>query len=317
MWSALVLTAVNIVCYLRYPRLIYRYWRRTGRFPYPACPRTLPEKYLWRKIFDHNPLFVEMSDKIRAKDHARRLDPEIAAARILWTGSDAADIPAEILAGDVVVKTNHGSGQNILVSAGQADRTGIEARTKKWLARPYGRRKGEWAYRHIGRKLFVEEMIGGQGQPVACEYKCYVGSGRVAYVYLKRRNAIGSILDRDGESYVVAGEEGSSTVATRMPTAYPAIIRHAEKLGREIDYARIDLYEHRGQVYFSEFTLYSKAGFGWIDHPRLMADRNRLWDIRSSWFMRQPWTGWRAVYVEALRLRVGGPANAQQEASGH
>jgi hypothetical protein len=65
---------------------------------------------LWRKIVDHNQIFVDLSDKLAAKQIAKARCPELAVAQVLWTGTDPQSLPANLVAGDVAVKTNHGSG---------------------------------------------------------------------------------------------------------------------------------------------------------------------------------------------------------------
>ena len=96
----------------------------------------LNDKYAWRKIFDRNPAFTELSDKLKAKDHALRTCADVQVAKTLWTGHDAADIPDDILKGNVVVKTNNASGRNVHVVAGRHERGDLNRQANDWLRHP-------------------------------------------------------------------------------------------------------------------------------------------------------------------------------------
>ncbi|BCG95058.1 hypothetical protein [Mesorhizobium sp. 131-2-1] len=123
----LVLAAARLLLTLRHPALVARFVKKLGYLPNPAAPRSYHELMLWRKIIDRNPLFVTLTDKLAAKDHIRRVCPELPRATMLWSGRNPADIPPELLAGNVVVKANHGCAMNIFVSDGRPDRTAILA----------------------------------------------------------------------------------------------------------------------------------------------------------------------------------------------
>ncbi|MCK5745690.1 MAG: hypothetical protein KAH44_05720, partial [Oricola sp.] len=62
--------------------------------PNAAFPRTLNEKFLWRKIFDHSPLIGRLTDKLEAKAYFAEKCPSLAQAELIWTGEDSGDIPA-------------------------------------------------------------------------------------------------------------------------------------------------------------------------------------------------------------------------------
>ena len=306
----LVLRLVRIWCYLRHPRLIKRFHGRLRRFPDPALPADVHEKYLWRKIFDHNPLFTRVSDKLLAKEYAEEQCPDLRVPRTLWVGDDPARLPASLLLGDAVVKATHGSAWNLFIRGGEVDREELERRARGWLTRRYGRRDGEWAYRGVTPRLFVEEMLVPARGPKPDEYKCYVASGRVSYVY-SRQYGQGPgltevVLDREGRAYATMVDHRTVTTPIATPAPYGRIISLAEKLGAPFDDIRCDLYDVDGEIYFSELTVYSLAGYALIGEESLMHLRDRLWNLDRSWFLTTPQKGWRRVYANALRARLAG-----------
>jgi len=44
------------------------------------------EKFLWRKLFDHDPRFVVLSDKLACKEWVTERAPELAVAKVHWLG---------------------------------------------------------------------------------------------------------------------------------------------------------------------------------------------------------------------------------------
>lgn len=46
-----------------------------------------------------------LTDKLAAKAHIRSACPELTLPRTLWSGRDPAEIPLDLLADDVIVKT--------------------------------------------------------------------------------------------------------------------------------------------------------------------------------------------------------------------
>ena len=122
---ALLFALFDIATYIRHPNLMRRYRRRMGRWPRPSLPRDYHERLLWRKIHDLDPRFPQWADKLAAKQLVAHTAPDLAVAETLWQGDDPDAIPDDVLAGDCVVKANHGCGWNVIVRDGQVDRAAL------------------------------------------------------------------------------------------------------------------------------------------------------------------------------------------------
>ena len=297
---------VNLFVYLRHPNQIRRFLKRTGRFPNAAFPRTVQEKFLWRKIFDHNPLFTEVSDKLRAKDLAARLCPDLRSPRVLWQGLTAEDIPEQLLLGTDVLKANHGCNFNIFLP--RPERARLARITAKWLARPYGRKQGEWAYRDIQRRLFIEERIASpSGKPLA-EYKVHTCAGKAVWIFFivdrSGGTPSGSLFLPDGRCIRDSGIKGFVEGADRPPDNLGMAIEFAEKLGAQFDYLRCDILECDGALFFNELTVYPQTGSPWNRDAEILKRWSESWDLTRSWFLSSPQSGWRARYATALRHRL-------------
>jgi len=306
--SGWIIAALNVAIYLGKPRLIWRFRRKLGYWPNPAHPRLYNEKYLWRKLFDHDPLFVTVTDKLTLKNWVAANFPDIKTPKLIWEGDDPAAIPASVLSGNVVVKVNHGCKWNRLIFDGQYDRAEVEAVARGWLAKRMARKKAEWAYSQIVPRLFVEEMLTEQGGPIRHEYKCYVAAGQMMHAYVKvdrfgdRPQDV--VLDQEGHYRIMAIDLGTVTVPMDKPLYWERIVAAAKRLGAGFDLVRCDLYEKEGEIWVSEMTLYSVSGLTWVDDEQMMDRLGREWDIRKSWFMRAAHKSWRERYRVALRQAI-------------
>jgi hypothetical protein len=304
MIDRVILTLVKVWCFARYPRICIRNFKRSRVLPNPAYPVSYFDKYLWRKLFDHNPLFTTACDKLAAKQYALSVCPELKSAKVLWWGNDPASIPEELLTGSVVVKANHGSRWNVMVLNGEIDTAEMRKKAYNWVRRRYGGSFGEWGYKNATRCLFVEEMLLEHGRPIGSEYKFHVSGGRTAYIFVSRRNAQGKdqwcCYEPDGRIFPAPAVGNDDWAEIGLPDSFDRMLNIAEKLAEQFDQIRCDLYDRDGDVFFSELTAYPLSGQG-IVNPRLEHLRNANWDLRKSWFLSTPQIGWRKIYSAALR----------------
>jgi hypothetical protein len=172
------------------------------------------------------------------------------------------------------------------------------------MRRRYGRKFGEWGYRDATRRILVEEMLIENGEPIRLEYKFHVSSGTTAYVYAARRDEQGNEqkchFDRDGNYAPPPPGSGPQWVKIDLPSSFPRMLEIAEKLTAPFDHMRCDFYDLNGVTFFSEFSVYPLSGKG-IINTRLRDLCSDSWDLRQSWFLIAPQTGWRRLYAGALR----------------
>lgn len=305
----LVLAAARLLLTLRYPALVARFVKKLGYLPNPAAPRRYHELMLWRKIIDRNPLFVTLTDKLAAKDYIRRVCPELPRATVLWSGRNPADIPPELLAGNVVVKANHGCAMNIFVSAGQPNCTAVVARARRWLNRCYGRSHGEWAYRPIVPAVFVEQRLELSGGTIATDIKVHLCSGVVCHVWAEDKQAGRSHLF-DGEGKPLPGrdpdyprEDQALPVSDRVVDYVRQAAAIAPRIAGDLDHIRIDFLVTDRGLYAGEITVYSAAGYGTWTNPAIMATIERNWRLDRSDFLRKRHRGIAGLYANALIAR--------------
>ena len=113
--------------------LLEQYARETGKQLNRTNPQAFSEKLYCRMISwnrSHDPIFTQLSDKYAVRDHVRSKIGQEHLVKLLWHGTDPNAIPFDTLPAEYVIKTNHGSGQ-IIVVKGDADRHEIIQKLSK------------------------------------------------------------------------------------------------------------------------------------------------------------------------------------------
>ena len=127
---------------------------------------------------------------------------------------------------------------------------------------------GEWPYRNINRKIFAEEFLGDGID----DYKFYCFDGDAHAVMVCKERNTGSpkfyFFDKDWhlKRYNKRGKEAPEGFTLPKPDGVDEMFRIASKLSKGLPFARVDLYDIQGKLYFGEITLYPDSGF----------DNNRL-----------------------------------------
>jgi hypothetical protein len=268
---------------------------RIGRRSTPAVPRCADDKFIWRKIFDRDPRFTIISDKIEVKDWVAKLglDPalglEILPPR--WIGTDAALMPEHLWSDSAILKANHGSGTNVVLPVPERRRQAMTARANGFLTRDYGAATMQWGYFGVPRRLFVEDRVGGALGPH--DLKLHVFGGRVLQILhtVDRFGTVGGRLwEADGSGGFVASDVKPVATAYRtdlpLPSTAERAIRIAACIGAEFDQMRVDLISAGHRLWLGELTIYHLSGL----YPRVGHDPDhplaRAWDLRRSWFLR-------------------------------
>lgn len=309
-WTGrIILSVAGLLLTLRHPALTVRFVMKLGYLPNLAAPKTYHEMLLWRKIVDRNPLFVTLTDKLAAKAHIRSACPDLALPRTLWSGRDPAGIPLELLAGDVIVKTNHGCAMNIFVADGAPNRGLIIAKARHWLRKRYGRRNGEWAYWPVVPTVFVEERLALSGARIATDIKVHVCGGVITHAWVEDKEAGRSLLlDRDanplpGRDPDYPREDQAVPVNARLLDYVRQAISIAPVIAGNLDYIRIDFLVTDNCLYAGEIVVYPGAGYGTTTNPAFAGEIERLWRLDQSAFLRRRHKGIVRLYADALRAR--------------
>jgi hypothetical protein len=253
------------------------YWEAHGRRPHLRRPRRFTEKVNWRVVHDRRPLIGQLGDKLAMKAYAARVCPDLRVPRVLWSGTDVAELASADLPAAWVLKPNHGT-MRVHVGSGTPDAGHLRRLTAGWLDEPLHRTRGEWVYSQARRLLLVEEFLGRPGR-LPDDWKFLVFDGRVRVVQVDTAR-FGSehrrrLYTADWTPLSVR-EDVPAAPAQPPPATLPAMTAVAEALGGGFDFIRVDLYDVGGEVWFGELTPYPGGGLDRFD-----ADLDR--ELGAAW----------------------------------
>lgn len=304
-----ILAATNGYLYLRHPLFIRRYRQLQHRWPNLAAPGTLSDLVQWRKLFDHNPLFPILSDKIDAKAWAASRLPGVLIPETLWTGKRPEDVPQSLITAENVIKTNNASSQNYFPSRQGTDRARFEQQFKRWMRGPFATwfdrvrtARLEWAYTSIERKILVERSVGES--PVDIAIRAVDGVAVLAScatAYKTKRSRVGYFWP-DGRRVAAPVDKSAELDADfTAPPQMAEAATLARQLSVGFDYLRVDFLVAENRLYLGEITLYPASGHG-SDSWRTQAVYHYwLAALHKSWVLSTPQPWLRRLYLSTFR----------------
>lgn len=268
-----LLSLLNLLIAMRWLRNSVRYYLTFGRFPNYLNPTAMSEKMQFRKLFDRNPAWTILNDKLAAREYAAVRAPKLLLPKLLWSGEDPDAIPFEALPPPYVVKPNNRSRAIMFVRRPEdVDRNRMLSQCRSWLdGKPHGEWSGQWAYGQIPGRILIEELLPGSSPSAPPpNYKIFVFDGRVRFIYFSvGRYAEGGqmrgLYTSDWEKVPVDKWRIKGRVRLEGDAPKPAnldlMIDAAERIGAGLDHVRVDLYNIDGRIYLGEITPYAHSGY--------------------------------------------------------
>ena len=250
-----------------YIKLYYRL--RVGRKLNMNNPTTLNEKLQWLKFNYRFPLQSIVSDKLLVREYVKDKIGEKYLIPLIGSWKKYDDIDFSLLPEKFVLKCNHDSG-GLVVCNDKEKLNHIEARRKieKSLNSNFFYIGREYQYRNIKPMILCEKFISDNGN-VPMDYKIYCFNG-VPDVILVCKDRFSKNTHRASYYFfdqewrfqpLNKGDENIKTVDINKPKNLDEMIDIAKELSKDFVFARIDLYNVDGKIYFGEITLSPNSGF--------------------------------------------------------
>lgn len=274
------LKLITLSCLPDYLYLKYQYKKKLGKKLKLQNPQTFNEKIQYLKLHYRDELLTICADKLRVSEYVTNKIDEDILVPLLWVGENPAHIPFEALPDSFVIKTNHGSGMNIIVKdKNKINKEEIVENIKKWLNISYYKLAREWSYKNIKRKIIVEWYLGDNVN----DYKIFVFNNKAHFIqvdldrYIEHRR---NIYDLEWKLLNVKYLYNNSTKIIDKPYNLNKMIYYAEILSENFPFVRVDFYEVSKKLYFGEMTFYPEAGFG------KFLENHEKWDLAWGRLLR-------------------------------
>ena len=229
-------------------------------------PQTYNEKLQWIKLYDRKPEYVMYADKYKVREYIVKTIGENYLIPLIGMYKRAEDIPWQDLPNRFVLKCNHASGTNIICkNKADLDIASAEKKLNAWLKKNAYWGAREWCYKDINPCIICEKFIETDDGNIPDDYKfmCFNGVPRLIQVHHDRYG--NHTLDYYTPEWKKADlqriDANISTKIMDKPEKLDEMLSIAEKLSKDMYYARIDLYYVSGKIYFGEITLYPTGGF--------------------------------------------------------
>lgn len=254
---------------------------RVGYWPNLRRPRSINEHLARTKMFERDPRWPVLGDKLLARDYVRdrvgaHVLSEVYAASDTADGLDFGPLPRAF-----ALKPSHGSRWwHLVTDKDTEDIPALRLKMRKWLSSTFGRWTQEWWYTGMRPRVFAEELLVHPEHPSPPELKFWTFGGRVELLtYHHDRTGAYSRTFHDRQMRLLPfGRPGPNTFVPKPPPQFDEMVRVAERLAQGFRFLRVDLYAMpKGRIVFGELTLCPAAGRGPFVPTQSDFDVGRLW----------------------------------------
>ena len=229
-------------------------------------PTSYNEKLQWLKLYDRNPLYTKLVDKVAVKDYVASIIGNEYIIPTLKVYKSPEEVRIEDLPERFVLKTNHdGDSLGVFVCKDKKNFDFNKAISilSKNLQHNYYYTGREWPYKNVNPVIFAEEYKEDEFGELR-DYKFFCFNGVVKALFVATDRSVGHVkfdyFDRDFNHLDFTQSHPMSNVTLKKPDNFEKMIELAERLSKGLPHVRIDLYNCNGRIYFGEMTFYHYGG---------------------------------------------------------
>ncbi|MEQ2678569.1 ATP-grasp fold amidoligase family protein [Enterocloster citroniae] len=245
------------------------YFKQTGEKLDLECPKNFNQKIQWLKIYDNVPEKSILSDKYLVRNWVREKIGEKYLISLYGVWSNADDIDFKIIPKPFVLKSNHGSGMNLIINEKyKFNENRLRKVADRWLKTPYDMSGMEQQYYTITRRIIAEKFI-VQKDGNLMDYKIHCFNGEPQFIQvigdrnLELHTAKECYFDlkwnRNNSLYNTYQQY---EVPPKKPECLHEMLEIASCLSKGFIYVRVDLYIIEEGIKFGEMTFTPASGIG-------------------------------------------------------
>lgn len=235
-------------------------------------PIDLNEKINWLKFYSDTSRWTELADKYKVRQFVKDCGCEDTLIPLLGKWDSPDDIDFDLLPNRFVLKTNHGSGDVIIVKdKSTLDYHSVRELLRRNLNNRYGYTQIERHYLKIHPCIIAEELLEQDPSTSASliDYKIWCFDGEPYNIWVvKNRTKTSCVCETYdlnwqfrpdvavNDQHYIAGCGDTS-----KPSCFEKLIEVSRKLSKGFPEVRVDLYAINNNVYFGEMTFTSMGGY--------------------------------------------------------
>lgn len=270
---------INFVVYWLIPDKWYLSWKFKkvfGRSINWKNPKSFNEKINWLKIYDRDPKYHLLVDKLRVKPIvASVIGEEFIIPTIAGGFTKISEIDKDKLPDKFVIKCNHDSASVIICKdKSKFDWESAEYKLNWCMAHDYFHYENkQWAYKGIDKCFFVEQYVEDEITHDLPDYKFYCFNGKVKCInvgmerFTNEEGVKVNMYNTEWQQIPCQHHHNNFQGVLQRPVKLDKMIDTAERLAQYVGnpFTRIDLYYINGIIYFGEITFYPEGGMGIIN----------------------------------------------------
>lgn len=229
-------------------------------------PRDFNQKLHYLMVNEIGKKEARLADKYLVRDFVKEKGYEQTLPKLYGVYQKAEEIDLEKLPEKFVLKTNHDSGSIfICTDKNTFDFASAKQKLNQSLRRNFARRHLEYHYKYIKPRIICEEFIEGENGNAPADYKifCFDGKPECILVCENRQEDLKlSYYDLNWNKLDYVKKQYASDNIIPKPENLDVMLKMAENLSQGFKHVRVDLYNVKGKIYFSELTFTSAAGLG-------------------------------------------------------
>lgn len=255
---------------------------KLGYTPDLKTPRSFNEKSIHRRLFSRDPIWPVITHKVAVrqwlKEHYQENDLDFTT--LLHIVDDPDTFELEKIDEPVIIKAAWASGLNRVVNDPQRENwNAVRSTLKHWQTMPYFPKRLVWAETRMERQFVIERLHSSNAGELLDDYKFYVFHGQVEMLQAIADRSSGinfGLYDRNLKPLTVS-RTGKKIHTAPIDSSISDMIPVAERIGQQLDFARIDLYRVQDKILFGEITPCPVNGYAAFTPTRFDFELGEKW----------------------------------------
>lgn len=248
------------------------YYLETGNKLNLKNPTGFCEKLQWLKLYDRNPNYSQMVDKIEVKRYVEKIIGKDVIIPTIGVWNSLKHIDIDSLPNQFVLKTSHGGGGVGVVVCKDKSKMDYNKTIKQLqysLKQDIFKQLREWPYKNMKKRVFAEQYIEQEGGLVDYKVLCFSGKAKLIEYHSNRfsNHHTQDFYDVSWNKTQISqgGSDTVSDIIAPRPECLDKMIEYSEIIARNMSHCRVDWYIVDNHLYFGEITFFDASGFEMLD----------------------------------------------------
>lgn len=248
-------------------------------------PVTYNEKIQWLKLYGDIESETRLADKYLVREYVKQCIGEQYLTRLYGVWDNPDDIDFDSLPDKFVLKANHGSGMNIIVTdKSSLDIPKTRKTLRRWLKDNFAWYFMELQYEHIPPKIIAEEYLENRDGDLY-DYKVWCFNGKAYYIMFLSERKQGlkmAFYDLQWNKQNFVYNYPLQEQEIERPDNLDEMIEKAELLSAGFPHVRVDFYRlNDGSLKLGELTFSSYMGLCKWEPKEADSDMGKLLDLSA------------------------------------